>query len=362
MFGSKSKPKYKDAKVSDQQVAEIGFSPGSWGFESFEEKPEWGWEKRVRPRVVTGWPTIVPRAAPPLGKKLPLLIERMMESTWQFAEPADMQARSSTLVIGARGKSKAELLQRITYSPQVRPTRNGDSPGGGLTVQTPSKSAIASDWKVFEQIDRTHAVTFRGDTRCPWDVIVKCDGFHPPSSRTDQAYLENVYVEFASYLDRRYGRPLTKDAFMKAVNKEAAMPREQRTLVDYMMWRKIVERDAVHLGRMVENECLKGYISSSRSIDVAMDFASKSLTQPGWLYVTIVHDGFVVPHGLTENWGTNEAEVAQWGPIPSQRVVGFRRVTSNGSPVGPIFMKRRFRMEDPKAFDEVFDVMSGKKP
>ena len=149
---------------------------------------------------------------------------------------------------------------------------------------------------------------------------------------------------------------------MKAVNKEAAMPHEQRTLVDYLMWRKIVERESVHLGRMTENECLKGYVSTSRSIDVAMDFASKKLTQQGWLYVTIVHDGFIVPHGYSEIWGTEEAEVAQWGPIPQGRVVGFRRVNSSGHPMGPIFLKHRFRKEDPKAFDEVFDVLSGKRP
>ena len=149
---------------------------------------------------------------------------------------------------------------------------------------------------------------------------------------------------------------------MKAFNNEAAMTQEQRTLTDYLMWRKIVEREAVHLGRMVENECLKGYISTSRSIDRACYFGTNYWKKPGWLYITVVHDGFVVPNGLSETWGTTEGEVAQWGPIPAKRIVGFMRLESGGQPTGPIYARRRFRSDEPKAFAAVFDIMSGKGP
>lgn len=362
MSGSTSTFKPTAAQPSDLEVADIGFAPVNFKFESFAQNPAYDWTKRAAVRDMSDWPLIEPRSAPKVGKKLPLLIERMIESTWQFAEPADMKARGSSLVIGQRGQSKVELQQRRTYREQVRPTRDGEIGGPGLTVKTPSKTAIASDWKVFEQLDRKNAVTFRGDTRKPWDVIFKGDGFHPPNSRTDEAYIDNIYAEFESYLQRRYGRRLTKEAFMKAFNKEAAMPQEQRTLTDYLMWRKIVEREAVHLGRMVENECLKGYISTSRSIDRACYFGTNYWKKPGWLYITVVHDGFVVPNGLSETWGTTEGEVAQWGPIPAKRIVGFMRLESGGQPTGPIYARRRFRSDEPKAFAAVFDIMSGKGP
>jgi hypothetical protein len=361
MFGRKSKYKYTPVKLSDAQVAAVGFLPETLGFDAIEQNPQWVWKTRKRPRDFFAWETIVPRSAPPVGKELPLLVQKMIASTWQFAEPADMKARGSSLVIGTRGQTKAELQQRRTYREQVRPTERK------MPVDSLNETAIASDWKVFEQLARTNAVTFRGDTRPPVDVIVNCGGFHPPNSRTDRAYLENnVFEAFAFYLNARYGRTLTLAQFLKVVNKEAGTPREQRSLVDYAMWRKITEREAMHLGRMTENECMKGYISTSRSIDVACDFATQHLKPrrtPGWVYVTLVLDGFVVPlkaeHVL---WGTVEAEVAQWGPVTSERILGFRHVDPTDGLDGPIYIRREFRMHDPRAFDETFEVLSGKGP
>jgi hypothetical protein len=344
--------------MTKQEVADVGFTPEMRGYEALTQDPTWDWTTRTRPRDDSSWKLIVPKTAPPVGKELPQIIQHMVDSTWKFAEPAAGAARSSTLVIGARNASRRELmLQRNTYSAQVRPTEQV------IDVKSPSDAAIAADWKVFEQIERTNAITFRGDTRSPWDVLFKCDGFHPPNSRTDRDYLErNIFPAFADYLQRRYGRALTLQRFVTALNSSAAMPREQRILVDYMMWRKITERESMHLGRMTSNECLKGYISTARAIDVAIYFGTAKLTKSGWVYVTVVHDGFVVPRGLTEVWGTEESEIAQWGPIPQDRIVGFRRITSAGECTGPVYMRSYFRITDPAAFREVFAVLSGKKP
>lgn len=97
----------------------------------------------------------------------------------------------------------------------------------------------------------------------------------------------------------------------------------------------------------------------------------------GWVYVTIVHGGFVVPHGMKVNWGSVEGEIAQWGAIPAERIVGFFHVQTAkveavaGSdspkkiprgPTGSIFIRRFFRKSDPAAFEYIFNVISRMTP
>jgi hypothetical protein len=129
-----------------------------------------------------------------------------------------------------------------------------------------------------------------------------------------------------------------------------------------------MSREEAHLGRMVDHELLKGYISTSIAVDTSAEFATRFLKEPGWLYVVVVHGGFVVPLSLKreELWGTPEAEIAQLGPIPSDRIVGFRRIDRPTGRffalVGPIFIRTTFRKREPKACAIMFDFMSGKKP
>ena len=193
-------------------------------------------------------------------------------------------------------------------------------------------------------------------------MIGRQNGVHPPNSRTERYYLENnIYGAFDGYSQRRFQRPVDKADFIRAVDSAVPNQDDQRLLVDYMMWRKIVEREAVHLGRMVENECLKGYISTSRAIDSSTFFGTAYHTKPGWLYLTVVHGGFVVPFGDKHYWGTGEAEIAQWGPIPGERIVGFVHLDGY-KPDSEIYIRRTFRKEEPKAFEEMFNIMSGKTP
>jgi len=245
-----------------------------------------------------------------------------------------------------------------TYHRQVRPTQTV------LPVLMPNDTKIASDWKLFEQIERTNAVTFRGDSRDPKAIIRVFKGFGPPNSRTDAYYLENnVYEAFKWYLNQRYKRDLTQKEFLNALREAAPTMKQQSLLVDYMMWRKITDKEAVHLGRMVENECLKGYISTARAIDTSLEFATREgdnfHAREGWLYLTVVHGAFVVPPGAHLYWGSQEAEIAQWGAIPAARVVGFRHVTKQEIPDGHIFIRRSFRMLEPKVSDYMMAVMSG---
>jgi hypothetical protein len=65
-----------------------------------------------------------------------------------------------------------------------------------------------------------------------------------------------------------------------------------------------------------------------------------------------------VPDGQSF-WGAEEAEIAQWGPIPAERIVGFVHVQADKIPDGPIFIRRSFRAAEPEAFEHMFKVMSG---
>lgn len=50
------------------------------------------------------------------------------------------------------------------------------------------------------------------------------------------------------------------------------------------------------------------------------------------------------------------------GAIPARRIVGARRLTHTLGPLptGPIYMRRTFRVQEPKAFQKVCDILSGK--
>lgn len=370
-------PNYKPLpvpQVNHYRVHELGNLLSE--FEGFQPDPNYSFTGRVAPER-NSWKTIKPQSAPPIPP-LPLLIQKMMKATWKYAEPSWDNTQGARpgkpahgITIGTRGGAAPSTSGLGLFNPQVRPTVPVDASGNqhGITTTFPTETAIASDWKVFKTIPRTHALTFRGDSRSPNDVISKAGGFYPPNSRQDRYYLENnIYTAFADYLKRRCGRDLTKDQFLGAVDETAILDEDKKLLVDYLMWRKITEREAVHLGRMVETECLKGYISTARGIDTAIFFATGYGNRQGWLYLTHVFGGFVVPLGDKKYWGTEEGEVAQWGPIPAARIVGFVHVVNgvpafpHGMPDGPIFIRRSFRLAEPKVFEHVFKVMSGMIP
>jgi hypothetical protein len=320
-------------------------------FECFEPNPKYGWDKRGGGVPKNEWKTIEPKKAPPVGD-LPEIIKRILERCWIWAGVSEDSVRGP-ITIGTRGEAEPEMSD--TFHPYVRPTNSN------INTTFGNNDAIASDWKIFKQIARTNAVTFRGDSRTPYEVITRAKGFFPPISRTDQYYLHNnLCGEFQLYLKRRYNRVLKDEDFVRAVSTAPITDEDKALLVDYLMWRKITEREAVHLGRMVENECQKGYISTARSIDTSIEFATRRGGN-GWLYVTVVHGGFMVPWGDQNLWGSGEAEIAQWGPVPAERIVGFSHAKGYELD-GPIFFRPSFRKDEPEAFEYMYNVMSGKRP
>lgn len=351
IFGN-FKPK---AGVYDNSI-DLGYLPTE--FECFEPDSDYTFDPKLRKRTAGEWPLIVPVTPPPY-QPLDRILQMMIDSTWTQAEPSAGSKRGD-ITVGLRGGNAPASIKSDTYHPQVRPTKSN------LNVKMPNNSAIATDWKLTKQIPRTHAVTFRGDRRDPYDLIQNYGGFTPPNTRTDDFYLDNaVFNEFADYLKRRYDRDLSLVDFKAAVNKTLTTPDAKSTLVDYLMWRKIMEREAVHLGRMTDNECLKGYISTSRNIDSSIGFATNHGKSDGWLYVVMVQKGFIVPSSITTPkamWATQEQEIAQWGPIPGERILGFRRVLKNRTLTGNIFLRRTFRKQEPKAFKYMYRVLSGHVP
>lgn len=344
--------KPKTATFDNSLNNDLGWLPTE--FEAFQPNSKYSWQSRPMPSK-DAWPIIEPKTAPLIGD-LPRIIENVVKATWKFAEPK-AGAERGNIIMGTRGAAAASGQSvSETYHAQVRPTT------ANIKSTFPVNTPIASDWNVFNQIKRTNAVSFRGDTRPPIEVISNQNGFNPPNSRGDRYYLENnIYNAFQSYLKRRFDRPLTKEDFLRAVDTTIPTAADQKLLVDYMMWRKITEREAVHLGRMVENECLKGYISTARAIDTSIAFGTAYNSKPGWLYLTVVHGGFIVPWGSKSNWGSEEAEIAQWGSIPGERIVGFVHL-DRFKPDSAIFIRRSFRKSEPKAFQHMYNVMSGMTP
>lgn len=337
------------------------------GFEAFEPNPQYGFKpaQRTGKQVHGMWNFVEPTNAPPVPgyKQLPDVFQRVFEKCWKVAEPSAERGR---FLVGTRGMdfpNQAAVLSQ-NYRPEVRPSRTN------IDTVFPNKDAIASDWSQMQSIERKNAVAFRGDGRSPQEVIVKCNGFTPPITRTDDNYLydsdRSVFVYFNDYLQRRYNRKITKAEFLAAVKNGAPFLNDKKLLIEYTRWRALLQRESAHLGRMVENEVDKGWISCSKSIDSSRAFACDTYNRPGWLYLVVVHGGFVVPDEMSKKktviWGSGEAEIAQWGGVPAERIVGFTHVAQTSIPDGPIFIRRSFRHSEPKAFEHMFNVMSGWVP
>jgi hypothetical protein len=193
--------------------------------------------------------------------------------------------------------------------------------------------------------------------------IAKCGGFYPSDTRlSDPSYVAGaVYKYFKDYMGRRYKVVLDKADFLQMIAGIIQTPEDRRLIADYLMWLQVCKREAAHLARMTVNPFLKGYISTARAFDTVLQFGSDYHKQHGWIYITLVHDGYIVFWDQKNVWGTEEGEIAQWGPIPAERIVGFTQM-NNFHPVGPIYVRRSFRKMERAAFEYAFKVISGYVP
>jgi hypothetical protein len=220
---------------------------------------------------------------------------------------------------------------------------------------------IASDWKLTEQVERVSAYTFRGDKRDP-QAIEAVGGFHPPVTRNDRYYVDNVICpKFQEYMKRRFNREVSGEQFQRVYGKVVGLPDDRAVLRHYLVWRDLVETESHHLGRMLGDETLKNYISTSKVLNSARIFAIKSSTE-GWVYVTRVRGGFHITK--KKGWPgvyTYEQEIAFPGSLLWEDVFGFRKAhPSRQMYTGPIYLRKGFEASNPTAFREVFELLSGK--
>ena len=346
------------ARHKDPQIkAEAGHQSG---FESYEPMG-FSWETRgMFPN--SDWKINKPVNAPPVDITLPQVIQKMVKSTWKWTEPSSNR-HDMKMVMGSRPSTPESSRIAPVFNPMVRPGQQMGS------VNVPmNDSAVATDWNLFNGIERVNAITFRGDSRKPIEIFGKYNGFQPPDTRTDDHYLQGaIYEAFSEYYHRRYKRRVSKPDFLKAVD-EATGGQSNKTkmFIDYMTWRGRMKSEASHLGRMASHECLKGYTSTSPSIDSAINFGyrANSSLDGYYIYVLEVQSGFVVPDNgdnATREWSTGEGEVAQFGSVPAERIHGFRKFVRLAG-VGPIYIRDSFRIKEPKAFETVFQILSGATP
>ena len=337
VFGSSFDPK----PVKEPPIEGVGAQ--MLYFDPFEPLPEF--DGVPRPNDNHDYPILKPRdarTAPPFDPKWRAIVDTL----WKRAEPTAQATRGSVLMGAARGDTPGGLdhIRKQTYSPVVNPLSDG--------------KAYPDDWKHMDQIERTDAITMRGDSRSPVVVLGQDQGFFPPISRNDDYYVNNTIREyFTAYMKRRYGRDITQAQYTAALSSAAPSIDDRRLLADMMAWRKIVEGEAFHLGRMTVDEALKGYISTSKSFHWAFYFATRRCANmDGWMYITRVRGGFIVPMKGSK-WGTGEQEIAQWGPIKAEDILGFRKLNLMQGGVGPIWIRPTFRKTDPHAYKRIFKML-----
>jgi hypothetical protein len=219
-------------------------------------------------------------------------------------------------------------------------------------------AVVPTDWKTHEELKRVNGYTFRGDTRDPL-TIEKANGFQPPITRTDQQYVDNViFPMFQSYMKRRFQMDVSKDQFER-VYKEKVQPNEKMVLHNFFVWRSMVENEAYHLGKMLADETLKGYISTSRAVTVAKGFAGE---KGGYVYLTLINGGFLVPDKEKHQWTKvfGEQEVALPASVPWSKIFAFRNVGSDGMFTGPVYFRKGFQQRNANAYREAYELLSGK--
>ena len=104
-------------------------------------------------------------------------------------------------------------------------------------------------------------------------------------------------------MKRRFGftQDIAKDVFDRAYKKACTSPDDRMVMQNFCVWRSMVDNEAYHLGRTMFRETLKGYISTTRSVTVAKGFA-RGNGWPGWVYLTQVCGGFLVPDQGAHEW------------------------------------------------------------
>ncbi|MBS1832321.1 MAG: hypothetical protein JST65_06400 [Acidobacteria bacterium] len=307
---------------------------------------------------------------------IPPKLVKLIEQCWKTASVTNPRERGPVQVGTARVQPKSwkpedilakkKMEESNAYAKVVAPTFR--KPMGLMADEKVTPVGIANDWRLMKPLERLSAFTFRGDSRGP-NEIASADGFFPPVTRTDEAYVDSViFPQFESYMERRFQTKITRAEFNTAFRQYSNSDRAGAPVVKaYFIWRALVEHEAFHIPRMVVNEALKGYISTSRAMSVAYEF---SLRKNGWVYLTRVRGGFLIPTAIEADWVGNyerECELAYPGHLPWVEIFAFRKTRPpGGGPKkrgdskfhGPLYVRNGFRETYPEAYQKVVQAFT----
>jgi hypothetical protein len=274
--------------------------------------------------------------------------QRMARNQWNAARRSP----------DAERKLPAGMHRGLNTPDTARPLFRGASP--------------ASGWKEIPGLKRVNAYVFRGDKRRVTDVRAD-GGFHPPSARTDDGYVQVISKRFAQYLKAQFGKDVDPADVAQYIRGQGPAG---KVFVEYEIWRAVLDAEKFHIGRMVDSEFLRGYISTSRNPAVAKRFAT-SASEDGKraptyaVYAVHSEGGFLLPPRAQHIHGFkgDEAEIAHPGSIPWRKVMAFRTgmdMNLNDDRTfyksSVIFVRKGFRQADLRGFGEVVAALGALPP
>jgi hypothetical protein len=292
----------------------------------------------------------------------PAELQRLIDKGWTAAEKRNGPRPANVPQIGAAHRKPVPP----GFQERPSPLRTGMGRPLGL---------LAS-WKHIQEFEQVAAYTYRGDTRAP-EAIHGDGGFNPPSMRTDDYYVGKMAEQFAFYLERLQGANFQKpdrDQIAREIVdyvKFQVPPTYRMLLVQYELWRQILEKEEMHLMNMTVDSFMKGYISASRDPLAAkggstgvLGGAGVKTESYGWIYVLRIRSGFLIKKGVFERHGyktkTKESEIAHLGPLSWDDVMGF--VYCAPSSDGNVYIRNMFHRDDPEAFRQLLAGLSSTLP
>ncbi len=260
--------------------------------------------------------------------------ERMAKHQWHGAQPLRLAPRQ---IVGSAHR-----------------------PATAVDKSKPLYGKAATDWDKIRDLERVNAYAFRGDKRRVTEVRA-ANGFHPPSSRTDDRYLPKIASRFVAYMKSRFNKDVNADDVIQYNKGQGAAG---KVFVEYEIWRALLDAERFHIGRMVTNEFLRGYTSTSRSIMTALNYCNDDSDGDGYkapsaaVYALHTEGGFLLPPRAQHVHGYrgSEAEIAHPGSIPWLKVMAFRtkvpqignlKVDGARYRSNVIFVRKGFRQLDP---------------
>lgn len=264
----------------------------------------------------------------------PKELEEFLKHVWKSGT-ANKGAPQKNFLGAHRGRVVPEIFP-TQYLPRSNPA---PAPPVLNAANTQHLSGVAKDWKTMLNLPIVRAYTFRGvDAHGSPEGVRGRGGFHPNAMRDDDFYLNpptgKVFLAFQDYMQRSHGAVITAKDYTEAISMRS--PQFKKLFLDYSVWRALLKGEELHLGRMLANELLKGYISSTKAVKVAKGYAGAD----GWVYSVLVRGGYHVPEQGKSQWTAifGEQEIAFPGSIPWNDVYGFRKV-NNSKFTGSVWLR-----------------------